>query len=196
MTFTEICKDIYSNNILFAAVVAVLFPFAIIALGLFLNALRDALGVIVSFVTDPLIVYGAINYVFFPGVMLHELSHALFAFITGAEITEIALFKKEGESLGHVSFKNRGNLFLVALQNTFASSAPMFCGAAIVWGCYYGITHISILWIRILLGYIGVSMFCHMTMSVEDIKVYVKGIPIFMGLLFILTLVLRLFGVI
>ena len=196
MTFTELAKDIYSNNILFAAVVAALLPFAIILLGLFLNYLRDALALLVGFFVDPWLVYATINYLFFPGVMLHELSHAFLAFITGAEVTEVALFKREGNSLGHVNFRNRGNLFFRALQNTFASAAPMFCGAAIVYACYFGIMHISILWLRILLGYVGVSMFCHMTMSVEDLKIYVKGIPIFMGILFVLTLALRLFGVV
>lgn len=195
MTFTELVKYIYGNNLLFAAVVALLLPFVVIVAGFLIDHLSDALAFLVSLFIDPIIVYNIINYLFFPGVMLHEMSHALLAFLTGAKITDVALFKREEGSLGHVSFRNRGNIFLVSLQNIFASAAPMFCGAGIVYACYFGVTHITILWLRILLGYIGVSMFFHMTMSVEDIKIYVRGIPIFMGLLFIVTLALRLFGV-
>ena len=195
MTFTELVKYIYGNNLLFAAVVALLLPFVVILVGLIINYLGYAIAFLASLFIDPMIVMNMINYLFFPGVMLHELSHAFLAFITGAEVTEVALFKREEESLGHVSFRNRGNLFLVSLQNVFASAAPMFCGGAIVFGCYYGVTHITILWLRILLGYLGVSMFFHMTMSVQDIKIYIKGVPIFMGLIFIVCLLLKLFGV-
>ena len=195
MTFDELVKYIYENTLLFPAVVAILLPFAVILAGLIINYLGYAIAFLVSLFIDPVIVFNMINYLFFPGVMLHELSHAFMAFITGAEVTEVALFKREEGSLGHVMFRNRGNIFLVSLQNIFASAAPMFCGAAVVFGCYFGITHITILWLRILLGYIGVSMFFHMTMSIEDIKIYVKGIPIFMGLIFIVCLLLRLFGV-
>ncbi|SNU04489.1 hypothetical protein SAMN06297422_10131 [Lachnospiraceae bacterium] len=196
MTIDELVKYIYGNTFLFAAVVALLLPFVVILVGLIINYLGYAIAFLASLFIDPMIVMNMINYLFFPGVMLHELSHAFLAFITGAEVTEVALFKREEESLGHVSFRNRGNLFLVSLQNVFASAAPMFCGGAIVFGCYYGVTHITILWLRILLGYLGVSMFFHMTMSVQDIKIYIKGVPIFMGLIFIVCLLLKLFGVI
>ncbi len=36
-------------------------------------------------------------------------------------------------------------------------------------------------------------MFFHMTMSVEDIKIYVKGIPVFMGIVFVVSLILKVF---
>ena len=195
MTTSELIKTVYENQFLFAAVVALLLPFVVILVGFIINYLGYAIAFLVGLFIDPRIVFNIINYLFFPGVMLHELSHAFMAIITGAKVTEVALFKREEDSLGHVAFINRGNLFLVSLQNIFASAAPMFCGAAICYGCYYGVTHLAILWLRILLGYIGVSMFFHMTMSIQDIKIYIKGVPIFMGLIFIITLGLRFFGV-
>ena len=102
-----------------------------------------------------------------------------------------------GDSLGHVNFRNRGNIIVVALQNIFISSAPMFIGAVVVWGCFYWIHALghTLLWLRILLGYIGVSMFFHMTMSPADIKVYVKGIPLFIVIVFVVVFPLRYFGV-
>ena len=184
------------DPIVFSALVAILLPFAVIALGFVLNYIGIALAYLVSLFADPSIVFAAINYLFFPGVMLHELSHALLAFLTGAKITEIALFKREGDALGHVSFINRGNFFVQSLQNIFASAAPMFCGALVVYGCYYGFTHTDILWLKILLGYIGVSMFYHMTMSPADIRIYLRGLPVFIAIVFIVTFVLRVTSVI
>lgn len=40
-----------------------------------------------------------------PGVILHELSHALFCLLTGAKIKKIALFDKEGGSVEHEQSK-------------------------------------------------------------------------------------------
>ena len=129
--------------------------------------------------------------------MIHETAHALFALLTGAKVTEVALFKKDGNSLGHVSIQHRGGAVLVATQSIFISSAPMFVGAAVVYLCYRLITGgvLPYLWLKILVGYLGVAMFFHMTMSSQDIKVYVKGIPIFMLILFIVMLIMRFIGV-
>ena len=184
------------DPVVYAAAVAMILPFAVIAVGFILNYTGIAIASLFSLFADPEMVYAAINYLFFPGVMLHELSHALLAFLTGAKITEIALFKREGDALGHVSFINRGNFFVQSLQNTFASAAPMFCGAVVVYACYYGITQTELLWLKILLGYIGVSMFYHMTMSPADIRIYLRGLPVFIAIVFIVTFVLRVTSVI
>ena len=152
----------------------------------------------VGMILAPVVAMALINYVFFPGVMIHELSHAFMALITGAKITEVALFKKQDESLGHVNFRNRGNFVVRSLQDIFISSAPMFGGAGVITACIYGLKHISkeLWWLKILIGYIAVSMFFHMTMSPADIKVYVRGIPVFMVLVFIITAILRFTGVV
>ena len=191
-------SGIHANPLLMASLAAVIIPFAVIAVGYLISLLGEALAVLVSFFMDPWIVYAVINYLFFPGVMLHELSHALFAVLTGAKVTEVALFKRSGESLGHVNFVNRGNMVIRALQNIFISAAPMFGGTAVILLCRYILMNVADLpvWGKVITIYIGVAMFFHMTMSKQDIKVYVKGIPLFMGILFVVVLTLRLTGIV
>ncbi|MCR5586657.1 MAG: hypothetical protein K6F77_03905 [Lachnospiraceae bacterium] len=194
----ELYNKIYSIPPLFALFVAIVLPFAIIVVGYLISLFSEALATIIGMALAPQVAQALVNYVFFPGVMLHESAHAFLAIITGAKVKEIALFKREGNSLGHVNFENRGNVFLVAIQNIFISSAPMFIGAAVLVGCYNGIKLLpeSYLWLKIIIGYIGVSMFFHMTMSSADIRVYVKGIPLFMVIVFVITLGLRFFNII
>jgi hypothetical protein len=59
----------------------------------------------ISFAVDRLLVnsFFGMGYRLFvsPGVILHELSHALLCFLTGAKIKSISLFDKEGGSVEH-----------------------------------------------------------------------------------------------
>ncbi len=191
----------HDNPALFSIIVAVIFPFLVIALGFFIRLFGEALMTIVGMALAPVVAQAIVNYVFFPGVIIHEMAHAFVAIITGAEITEVALFKKEGDSLGHVNFKPRGNKVLVAIQSIFISSAPMYIGAAVIWGCFNWLTilptgGVVFIIIRILIWYLMISMFYHMTMSNADIKVYVKGIPIFIIIMFVIVLAYRMAGII
>ena len=135
------------------------------------------------------------NYVLFVGVIIHELSHAFFAMITGAKIVEIALFKPEGGSLGHVTYQTRGNTFAQALQNSFAACAPVVVGLTI---CGLMITKVfpvlSVAWQWIVMIYLFVSVAFHMNMSKPDIKAYFSGtLPLLVVMLpvtYILVLVL------
>lgn len=195
---TEYYNFIHDIPLLYCIIVAVLIPFLVIAVGSFINLIGEALGQIVGMALAPVVAQGLINYAFFPGVMIHELSHAFFAVITGAKVTEIALFKVEDGALGHVNFKNRGNIILVAIQNVFVSSAPMFVGAAVVIGCglWLSVLPAGYIWLKIIIWYLMISMFFHMTMSPADIKVYIKGVPLFIVILFLIAVPLRLTGVI
>ena len=194
----EYYNFIHDIPLLYCIIVAVLIPFLVIVVGAFINLVGEALGQIVGMAFAPVVAQGLINYVFFPGVMIHELSHAFFAVITGAKITEVALFKVEDGALGHVNFKNRGNIILVAIQNVFVSSAPMFVGAAVVIGCglWLSVLPAGYIWLKIIIWYLMISMFFHMTMSPADIKVYIKGVPLFIVILFLIAVPLRLTGVI
>ena len=197
-TIVEYYKKIHDIPLLYCVIVAVLIPFIVIAVGFFIQLVGEALGQIVGMAFAPVVAQGLINYVFFPGVMIHELAHAFFAVITGAKVTEVALFKVEDGALGHVNFKNRGNILLVSLQNVFISSAPMFVGAAVVIGCglWLSVLPAGYIWLKILIWYLMISMFFHMTMSSADIKVYIKGVPLFIVILFLIAVPLRLTGII
>lgn len=194
----DLYDKIHDIPVVYCALIAVLLPFAIIALGFAIQMIGEAIAMLLGIVADPWLAYGLINYLTIPGVVLHELSHAFFAYVTGAKVIEVAPFKKDENSLGHVYFRNKGNALLVSLQNIFISCAPMLIGGIVVYGCYCAmfVLPAKLLWLKIIIAYIGISMFFHMTMSFADIKVFVKGIPIFMCIVFILAVILRLTNVI
>lgn len=116
------------------------------------------------------------NYVLFFGVVVHELSHALFALITGAKITKIALFKPDNGSLGHVEFQTRGDAFLRALQLSVSACAPVVVGSILLTVLIFRIfpaLSTTIQWILTI--YASVSVLFHMNMSKADLKCYFKG---------------------
>ena len=197
-TIMEYYTKIYDIPVLYCLIIAVLIPFLVIVIGYFINLIGEAFAAIMGMITAPVVAQGIVNYVMFPGVMIHELAHAFFAVITGAKITEVALFKVEDGALGHVNFKNRGNVIVVALQNIFISSAPMFVGATVVVGCgiWLSVLPAGYIWLKIIIWYLMISMFFHMTMSPADISVYIKGVPLFIVILFVVFLPIRLLGVI
>lgn len=61
-----------------------------------------------------------------PGVIVHELSHAFACFVTGAKVTEISMFKKDGGEVRH------GHSKLPVLGPIFISIAPFIVGALII----------------------------------------------------------------
>lgn len=116
------------------------------------------------------------NYFLFPGVIIHELSHAFFALITGAKITELALFKPENGSLGHVSIIARGNAFTKALQRSVSACAPVVVGSILLSLLFFkAVPTLSTVgqWVTVI--YLMVSILFHMNMSTADLKCYFKG---------------------
>lgn len=112
----------------------------------------------------------------FLGVFHHELSHALFALLTGAEINSITLFRishKDGK-LGEVKFTPRGLGITQAVQVVLTSIAPMITGVLSLWGLIgYAIPWAGRehgIWASILLSYLAFSIFMHMSLSGQDIK--------------------------
>ena len=128
------------------------------------------------------------NTLTFPGVMYHELSHALFALITGAKVNKIVLYNKEGDHLGYVNFSPRGNIILRSLQLSFSACAPVIMGLigeCVIIHVFRTVTPLPV-WGYILLGFLLFCIILHMDMSGADIKGYVRGIPFFFLLFMIL----------
>ena len=117
------------------------------------------------------------NYITFPGLFMHETAHALMALVTGAKITEYHLFDRGGDSLGHVSYRNRGPRLLHALQDCATACAPVLAG--LVLG-YFTLRAIFVLdyplWADILLWYLFLSILTHASMSGADLKIYFKAV--------------------
>lgn len=125
---------------------------------------------------NPKLAYFICNYLTFIGVIHHELAHALLGFVTGAKIVKINLFKPQGNTLGSVEMYNRGNFFIRSIQMTFTSVAPLICGGLSILLLYTTILpSVSNPLVLILLWYVIVSIALHMTMSLADLKCFVKG---------------------
>ena len=86
--------------------------------------------IILSFVIDFLLAnsfFGGSYRIFVaPGIILHELSHALLCFFTGAKITQMSFFEKEGGSVKHKPSK------IPILGPILISVAPFVFGAAAI----------------------------------------------------------------
>lgn len=61
-----------------------------------------------------------------PGIVLHELSHAFFCLLTGAKVTSINMFKKDGGEVKH------GHSKIPVLGPILISLAPFFIGAVAI----------------------------------------------------------------
>ena len=135
------------------------------------------------------------NYFTFPGVIIHELAHALFASLSGAKIIEIKCFEfgKNGR-LGHVAYRLRGNPIQHALQHSLCACAPVVTGLLIEGGIIYTLcSQKDMVWyLKTFLVYIFISVFNHMSMSKEDIKNYLRGMWCILPLIFIICALILL----
>lgn len=118
------------------------------------------------------------NRLTFPGIIIHELSHALFAIIFGAKVTKIKLLTlRDNDRLGWIEYTPMGNKWEQGLQHVFSACAPTVVGMILELLLYYTISKGFIKghgWI-ILVIYIMVSIGDHMSMSRQDIKNYIRG---------------------
>lgn len=131
-----------------------------------------------------------INYGTIPGVMHHELSHALLAFLTGAKIKEIKLFQFNHSSgaLGYVSYATRGNFIVQSIQKVLASVAPIICGfisCSLLWYYVRPMT-VDNVWASVFFYYFLICIVLHMSLSKQDIKVMKSGLLVIVILLTII----------
>lgn len=126
------------------------------------------------------------NYITFVGVMHHEISHALFAFFTGADVVKVDLFKVTNNTLGQVVYRTRGNIFLRSIQDTLSAIAPMVTGVFSEYALYNILTKHNLTGVgKLIICYVMVSILCHMRLSTQDIRIMLRGLPVFALLVFI-----------
>ena len=142
------------------------------------------------------------NYVFFHGVMVHEISHMMAAVLTGAKIKDFNLFKVDPvtRTLGSVEVQLSNNFFLAHFQSFFISLAPLFMScfictilAKILLAPWYNgevnfiqLINLPQFWVYVL---IVTPILCHSDLSFQDIKVGFLGILLVAGILCIVNLV-------
>lgn len=151
--------------------------FTVIVIGVIVNKIEQIQIRLLSKVFGVSVAEFICNRLLFLGTVVHELAHALFAFISGAKITKIrcfTLFSKN--TLGYVEFCTVGGPFRRSFQLAFASCAPTVVGCAMLMVIFHAwqLPNISTAF-RIFLIYFGFSVADHMSMSDADVKNYMKG---------------------
>lgn len=120
------------------------------------------------------------NYVTFPGTIFHESAHLLLAIVTLAEVEEVKFLERAEDSLGHVTYCNRGLFILPHLQDTLINCAPTVLGVV---GSGFLLEFIlkggHEWWQYILLWYLLISIIDHATMSPADLSNYFRGVWLF-----------------
>lgn len=130
-------------------------------------------------------------FVFYAGVIAHEFAHFIVAVVLRAEIISVDLLDKnfiETGTLGSVEYAPTGGLVRRGLQHFLISSAPVWLGAFnIFWAYNTMLAHSDSLVWQLGLSYLIISIIIHMNMSIDDLKLYLRGIPTILVLGWIAT---------
>lgn len=121
----------------------------------------------------------------FVGVIVHELSHALMAVITLAHVNGMSLFNiiPRNGTLGEVQVSFSVNPILGSVQKFFVGIAPLISGTLIL----MYMSKLSLTgWQESLKLYIMISILYHMSISKQDLKVSIAGIP---GLIIVIAII-------
>jgi hypothetical protein len=155
-----------------------------------LNEVVKCIAKILSNIFGTKIAYVILNFITFVGTIHHELSHALFAFITGAKIVKINAFKPSGDTLGNVVFTPRGNKIMQAIQMTLSTIAPIITGICSIYLLYSKVLTICTKPYQLfIIYYLIFSILLHMSMSKQDIKCAMKGLSICTVIIYLVYLV-------
>lgn len=165
-------------HIVAAVVSAVIIASSVIVVGKYIDKFEVWLMQKLSKVIGDKAAFNICNYITFPGVMVHELSHAIVALVTGASVTKVKLFElTEGDRLGYVEYVIRGSAIRQKVQLTLTSCAPVLSGFLWIYILMRVVFlhHISVIG-AILLIYLAISILMHMSMSDVDIDSYKQGL--------------------
>ena len=159
----------------------------VICIGLFIDFIQKILTTLLSSIFNSKFTNIFMNRITFIGVIHHELSHTLFALITGAKITNIHLFKpdKKDNSLGSVEYSTRGPFMLRGIQRFLSAIAPIICGfISCILICKFLLS--DNIWLNIIIGFVLLCIILHMDLSWADIKSAILGLPACLIILFII----------
>ena len=173
-----------------SAVYVLLLELSVLIIGWVVNKIEQFQLRMLSNTTSNKIACFICNRVTFIGTVIHELSHALFVILTGAKLIKVKIFEisKDG-TLGHVEFALQGKKWKQFFQLSLISCAPVFMGILIEYLLIKIVLTYSLgLWIEILLWYVIISVFDHMSMSNVDIKNYLHGMIVVYPVLTVLIM--------
>lgn len=140
-------------------------------------------------------IYG---FLLFPGTVFHECAHALGAFLTGARVTQFSVLpsKEDKNSLGRTVIEPRGSKMIRSIQLTASATSPVFFGLiVIILGIALLYPILTAFWQQALFTYLFLAIFFHMSMSNDDVKAWIKGVPFLLILVFLIVLLLALLNI-
>lgn len=140
-----------------------------------------------------------LNYGTFIGTIHHELSHAIFALLTGAKIISVKLFTINKYKLGSVTYKLRGGIVSKAIQQTITSMAPLITAIPTSYLLYrYVYSNTDNRVVQAIIIYIIVSVVLQSPMSNQDIKVLKEklyiNIPVISIFIWIMVIIVTQIG--
>ena len=172
----ELVKNEYLNGLILALIMTIIIFISIIIIGWLINKLEIAQIELLSKLTGPKFANIFFNRVLFLGTIIHELSHALFATLSGAKVTKIKLFNFKDDVLGYVNYMTQGNKLKQAFQMSLTSCAPTVAGISIdIFVVWYMLNFKTNIATKLLLIFVLLCVTDHMSMSNLDIKNYIKG---------------------
>ena len=185
-------KELLINSTIYAVVILLICPLGGAMFNKILTTLLSA--ICRAFDRSGKLFLCLANTLTFMGVVFHELSHAFVAFILGAKIRKINLYKRNGNQLGSVIYSPKGPAMLKSIQMSISAAAPVFMGVITQLFMFYALQNVNMpVWLVIFLCYLSFSIAMHMDMSADDVMVYLKGAPICFLLMIVVMAVVGYF---
>lgn len=163
-----------------------------IVVGRFIEILDEWLIRVTARATGFSVARFILNRAMFMGTVFHECSHALAAILTGANVVKMCCFTLFSKTkLGYVEFETVGGRVKRSLQLSMVSCAPVLTGFITV-PLFANLAVSASSWVlRIVFGWIALSILCHMSMSKADVQMYVKGAIVVLPLLSMIVFIVR-----
>lgn len=179
-----------------AAVDVVVVAVLVASVAMLSSALEHLFKFLVDSVTgSPKTSYLLESYLTYPGVVYHELSHALFGFLSGAKVDSISLRRRDNPdgsvTLGSVQLLVSTNPLLGSLQLTLSGIAPSVTGLVGMSLIFlFAFPSCTTWWMWAVWIYAFVCVLLHSEMSSQDLRSAGSGVPIIVLVLFAVFLVL------
>lgn len=145
--------------------------FGIVLLQSIINVVVGAVTTVLQRLFGTKVAMFIMNRCMFLGVIHHELSHILFAILTGARVVDFSLFHPKGDKLGYVNYQLRGDAYIQSIQCCLTSTAPLIMSLFTCFTLYYVVLdYCTKGWQRGIVIYAIVSILLNSRMSKQDIQ--------------------------
>lgn len=196
MTFLDelIIADEPIKSIAIAIAMAIIICTSVIFIGLLIDKLGKLEIKIITKLSSEKRALFIMNRLMFPGVVMHELAHVLFAWATGAQIKKVRMITFfDAHRLGYVNFQPTGKKSQQRIQLALTSCAPVMMGLIELYIIQLLMQTAFAPWQQFLLIYLFVSILNHMSMSEQDVKNYLRGMLTVFPLVLLTIYAMRIF---